>query len=587
VLFLCLALAAGTLSAADEAQWAALDEEVIRLASSGQNADALESAERAVAMAREIFGDDARTARSLSLLAEIHMLEGAWSEAETLLLEGQAIRERALDPLDPMHDESSNLLGTVYMRTGRYVEAERHFQSSRQRAIEAADQGLDGPVAPRWADIIAAENLLAGLHQQRGDAEAMQRVHGEMLDTVARHAPAHATSLEAAILRHYSEVFEARDDDTSAERAMSMEAERARREGEVLARAEALHRIARIAARTGRFEEEASLDTEAYGLAKGVLEDDDPGLVMFLRRAGEVELDAGRTAAAEAMIRQALSIVERTEPHEALSQYDVAAAASLLAGILEREAGFEEAEPLRRRVLLIYHPIYGESAWMTAESHHRLALNLLRQGKLGEADEHFSAAVAAMPTYRRFTDLGYLRSRLLRVEIALRQGNVEAVAERWRDIVTLRAEVLGRDSDRTRHGLQELSAVARLAGWDSPAPLLEADGIDGAAGVPEGVLRQFDIDLEHLLLFVRNNAPPADPQARISGITIEAELMAAGGETLLAARKYQEALDLGVEQYGVEHAPNRVVAERLVELYRAADRMDRAAPVARRFGLGQ
>jgi hypothetical protein len=81
-------------------------------------------------------------------MAEIHMLEGAWSKAETLLLEGQVIRERVLDPLDPMHEESLNLLGTVYMRTVRYDEAKRHFQSSRERATKAADLGLAGPNAP-------------------------------------------------------------------------------------------------------------------------------------------------------------------------------------------------------------------------------------------------------------------------------------------------------------------------------------------------------------------------------------------------------------------------------------------------------
>ncbi|HRQ64945.1 MAG TPA: tetratricopeptide repeat protein [Xanthomonadaceae bacterium] len=587
LLFLALAVLSHPppVAAADEAQWAMLDEEVIRLASSQQIAAAQETAEKAVTIARALFGEDARTAQSLTLLAEIHMLAGAWSDAEPLLLEGMAIRERMLDPLDAMHEESLNLLGTVYMQTGRYAEAERHFQLSRERAIRAAEQGLDGPQAPRWADIVAAQDFLARLHQVRGETEAMQRTHGEMLDTIARYAPGYPTSLESAILRHYIEAFDSRNDDASAERALRTEADRAGREGEGLARAEALHGIARIADRARRLEESAVLHTEAHGLAQGVLESDDPRLVKFLRYAGEVEFDAGRTAPAEALFRNALSIVERTEPHEAFSKYDVAATASLLADILESDGRFGEAEPLRRRTLSIYRPIYGDSAWMTARSHRHLAINLLRQGKLDEADEHFTAAVTATPGDRRFTDLNYLQSRLQRVEIALRRGDLAAIAERWREMVALRAEVLGLEAARTAHGLQELSALARLAGLDHPPELPEAVATNDVAGMRDGVMQQFNIDLEHLLIFTRGNAPPTDPQVHLTGITIEAELLAAAGETVRAARTYHEALDLAVELHGEEHASVRRIAERLVELYRAADRRDRAAPVARRFGL--
>jgi hypothetical protein len=222
---------------------------------------------------------------------------------------------------------------------------------------------------------------------------------------------------------------------------------------------------------------------------------------------------------------------------------------------------------------------------MTAGSHRKPAINLLRQGKLDEADEHFIAAVEATPMERRFTDRDYMQSQLLRVEIALRRSDVAMLTERWREIVALRVEALGYESARTRYGLQELSALARLAGMDGAPELAGPEGGDGAADAPEFVLRQFDINLNHLLLFVRRHAPPTDQNVRLTGIMIEAELQAAGGETLLAARTYQEALDLGVEQFGEQHASNRVISERLIKLYRAADRMDRAASVARRFGL--
>src|SRR5262245_24107817 len=94
--------------------------EVGQLYGQGRNAEALPVAERAVAVAREYYGETrAEFASALSWLATIHLAQGRFDEAEQLFRRSLSIYEGAQGPEHFNVAATLNNLASVYRAQGR------------------------------------------------------------------------------------------------------------------------------------------------------------------------------------------------------------------------------------------------------------------------------------------------------------------------------------------------------------------------------------------------------------------------------------------------------------------------------------
>jgi CHAT domain-containing protein/tetratricopeptide (TPR) repeat protein len=140
--------------------------DVERLYGEGKSTEAVPVAERAVAAARERYGEEHREFSSaIGLLAVVYQAQGRYAEAELLLKRSLDIREKALGPEHINIGAALNNLAVLYREQRRYAEAEPLLR--RALAIAEKERGPEHPSVS-----IALNQLAAVLKEQRRYADA-------------------------------------------------------------------------------------------------------------------------------------------------------------------------------------------------------------------------------------------------------------------------------------------------------------------------------------------------------------------------------------------------------------------------------
>lgn len=122
----------------------ALSRQVVSLLDQGKPNEALPVAQRAVALARQLYGDnDLRTAKTLGNLGAVAGQLGAFDQGLPLLAQALKIRERLLEPDHEDVALSLNNLAFFLQRLGRANDAEPLYK--RSLAIKEKVYGLDHP----------------------------------------------------------------------------------------------------------------------------------------------------------------------------------------------------------------------------------------------------------------------------------------------------------------------------------------------------------------------------------------------------------------------------------------------------------
>ena len=138
-----------------------LNQQVIQLENQGQYAAALSLAERALAIRRQVLGQEhPDVATSFNRLAGLYSNQGRYSEAEPLFQQALEMNQRLLGNEHRAVATSLNDLALLYTRQGRYREAEPLYR----QALEMI-QHLLGDKHPLVAQGL---NNLAGLYEFRG-----------------------------------------------------------------------------------------------------------------------------------------------------------------------------------------------------------------------------------------------------------------------------------------------------------------------------------------------------------------------------------------------------------------------------------
>jgi esterase/lipase superfamily enzyme/Flp pilus assembly protein TadD len=150
---------------------AALNDQVIQLRRSGKYSEAIDLAERALALSERLHGPDhSLVAISLTNLAALYQSQGRLAEAEPLYKRALAIYEKALGPDHRDMAASLNDLASLYQSQSRFAEAEPLYK----RALTIYEKAL----GPDHKDVAASLNNLASLYRSQGsytEAEALYR----------------------------------------------------------------------------------------------------------------------------------------------------------------------------------------------------------------------------------------------------------------------------------------------------------------------------------------------------------------------------------------------------------------------------
>lgn len=145
-----LAGAADAQEAANDA--AALNAEVVRLYRAGKYAEAMEIAERLLAIREKALGPDHPLLNgALKDLAELYRVQGRLAEAESLFKRGIAIAEKALGSGHSVTALLLNNLAALYQDQGRYADAEPLFKRSlaiREKALGRCGRSVQQPSRP-------------------------------------------------------------------------------------------------------------------------------------------------------------------------------------------------------------------------------------------------------------------------------------------------------------------------------------------------------------------------------------------------------------------------------------------------------
>ncbi len=158
---LCGIMLGGVTHAQGTDELARLRSEVSRLHGQGKYADAIQVAERYVALARQRHGEEhTEFAAALAWLGFAYQAQGRYPEAEPLYRRSLAVTEKALGPEHPDVGASLNNLASLYKAQGRYAEAEPLYR----RSLAVTEKAL-GPEHP---SVGTSLNNLAGLYRAQG-----------------------------------------------------------------------------------------------------------------------------------------------------------------------------------------------------------------------------------------------------------------------------------------------------------------------------------------------------------------------------------------------------------------------------------
>src|SRR5262249_38057145 len=146
-----------------------LNKRVLELYRAGRYSDAIQIAQRVLAIREKALGrDHPDVAGALNNLARLYSDQGRYADAEPLYRQSLAISEKVLGRDHPDVARSLNGLAVLYVDQGRYADAEALYQ--RSLAILEKALGRDHP------DVAQSLANLAALYDRQGryaDAEPL------------------------------------------------------------------------------------------------------------------------------------------------------------------------------------------------------------------------------------------------------------------------------------------------------------------------------------------------------------------------------------------------------------------------------
>ncbi len=516
-------------------------------------------------------------------------------------------------------------IGLTYYRLGRYDAAEPHLRAAVARRedtlgadhLETAYALHDLAVLmERRDEYEAAEDLyrralpiyrrelgqdsqtatllrnLGGLLREKAEYDGAEELLREALEMDrARHGDEHSSTADG--MNDLAVLLLERGDYDGAETLFreALAIERKVSPDHHPAVPAALANLAALLARRGSYEEAETLFREALEISRVVLGDAHADTAMTMNNLAMVLKDQGKYDEAATMLRQALDVWRR-----ALGPDDESVATGLnnLALVLRHQGELAEAEELYRQALAIHQQVYGDEHPSVALSLSNLATVLAAQEQYDSAEP---LAREALAIYRGH--YGDEHPQVARVSnnlaVLLRdKGDYEAAEPLFRDVLALARELFGDEHPRVATVLANLAWLRA-----SQKDLAEARALyHEALGIRRRALPAQHPHIGDTLMELgrvmleSGDAVGAEPLLR-EGVEIRRQAVERPGRVASAESRlgrcltllgrYEEAEEILLrcypvlrDEYGDEDSLTRVAAERIVQLYEAWGRPDRA-----------
>jgi CHAT domain-containing protein/tetratricopeptide (TPR) repeat protein len=383
-LLLGIALA-GAVRSQGQDELARLRSEVTRLHGQGRYSEAVPAAERAVAFAREKYGEaHTEFAASLAWLGFTYQALGRYGDAEPLLKRSLAIAEHLHGPEHANVGAALSFLAGLYQAQGRYGDAEPLYK--RDLAITEKAFG------PQHQHVASAVNNLATLYQAQArysEAETLfKRVVTIRMKALGTEHPHIAASLND-LGRLY------RDQGRYAE------AEQFQKQSLAIYEkvfgpdhphfGAAISNLAGLYDTQGRYSEAEPLYKRDLAITEKALGPEHPRVGISMSNLARTYLKGGRAREAEVLFKRSLAIAEKAFGPD---HPDVGTQLNNLAELFRIQGRHAEATTLLLRTLAIWEKALGVEHPNVGTALGNLALLYSSQGRVAEAETISKRGVA-------------------------------------------------------------------------------------------------------------------------------------------------------------------------------------------------
>ncbi len=355
-----------------------LNKRFVELKQAGQYDQAIQIAERVLALKEKALGPDHPDVATW--LYDLALLYGGgkkdYAKAEPLLERALSIREKALGADHPDVTRSLNMLGAVYKIRGNYAKAELLLE----RALSHSERAL-GPNHPQ---LVIWLNLMAALYEAKRDYAKAEPLYQRALSirekSLGRNHLDVATSLDN-LMTIYRERGDYGKAEPLAQRALLIREEALGPDHPEVARS--LNNLAVLYEAKGDYANADPLLERALSLNESALGPNHPLVASSLDNRAVLYKRKGDYAKAEPLLERALSIREKAL---GLDHPDVATSLNNLAGLYEAKGDYAKAEPLLERALSINERTLGPNHPDVALSLNSLAALCRREGDYVKAE---------------------------------------------------------------------------------------------------------------------------------------------------------------------------------------------------------
>jgi tetratricopeptide (TPR) repeat protein len=400
---------------------------VRKLTASGEFAKALEPAQRAVNIRREILGDRHHTyADSLSWLGSIYQQLGSYAKAESIFKQNISIYKEALGEKHPDYGNAVNNLAGLYHDTGAYAKAEPLYKQSLEIEKEVSGEESSGYA-------ISLSNL-ATLYREMKEYDKSESHYLQSLaikkQVLGERDPSYLLGL-SNLASLYQSMYE-------------------------LTKAEALCK-------------------QVLATRKEVLGEQHPDYGTSLNGLANVYRGMGYYAKAEPLYRQAVQITKDTVGENNPGFVDEL---SNLAGLYQQMSDYARAEPLLQRSLEIREATFGKNHPFYASGLADLADLYLVMGEYAKAEPRCRQALKIRKQAVGERSPHYASSLSTLAHIYHHQGNYAQAEPLYRQAAEIWMHVPGEKSPEFATGLSDLAAICKDMGDYAQAEPLYKRSLD-------------------------------------------------------------------------------------------------------------
>ena len=281
-------------------------------------------------------------AQSLNNLARLHRAQGQYAKAEPLYHQSLAIMKKALGPEHTDVADGLNNLSALYHAQGEYAKAEPLFRQSlaiRKKAL--------GPEHP---DVAASLNNLAAIYYAQGQYAKAEPLYQQALAIMKKAlGPEHPDS------------------------------------------AQGLNNLALLRYAQGEYAKAEPLYQQSLAIRKKALGPEHPDVAASLNNLAALYLAQGQYAKAEPLLQHSLAIMKNALGHE---HPNVATSLNNLAALFYAQGQYAKAEPLYQQALAIVKKALGPEHPDVAQGLNNLAVLYYAQGQYAKAEPLNQEALA-------------------------------------------------------------------------------------------------------------------------------------------------------------------------------------------------